>query len=216
MHHPAAPPGARSSPELRRAPGTFYSCWETLPARGTGAHAKGRRRHARFREKPNCHKCASPWPVWEWPVNSSNLLPDKDLSAAAPSLACAIRRQKADAEIPFLRTKIPFFAPPDRSPPAPAPNAGAKTASTSTQRTLFFHRPTPPPSGTGRQTVGGGHGPLWYRPLEPAPACFPCHPLERVHYRKGGRHTVAGGMGKRSEARAELARASARIVLHGQ
>ena len=41
-------------------------------------------------------------------MNPPNLLLDKDLRTAAPSLDLAIRRQSTDAEIPFLIAKIPF------------------------------------------------------------------------------------------------------------
>ena len=67
-----------------------------------------RRLSARLPAKPICHKCAVRSTVWVYPVNSPKPLPQNNLCTATLSLLRAIDRQNAGAEIPFLRTKIPF------------------------------------------------------------------------------------------------------------
>ena len=160
LHQLAAIPGARSIPTLHRAPREFYSYRVMPPVCGTAARTVNRRRQAPFPRKPKYHKCAPPRPVWDCPVKSPKLLPEKNLRAAAPSLSCAIPRQFPVTEIPFLRAKIPFSAPPiARIPPDERPPAK-----------LLGCRPAPPPakSMTGRSVgralpdASGWQQPGWH------------------------------------------------------
>ena len=155
-HHLAVLPGARSILKFHRSPRKLYSCRVMPPACGTGARIMDRRRYARCREKPNCHKCACRSAVQECPVNSPNILPDNDLRAAALSLAHVGNRQEAGAEIPFLRTKIPFSHRLDRHRPAPHRTRQRQRDTNPPDRHSSLHRPRLVPLRKARPTV-----PLW-------------------------------------------------------
>ena len=136
------------------------------PAHGIGAPVQSRRPNHCFREKPKYHKCACRSPNDHHPVNSPNFLPYNHLRTTTACLICAFPRQSTGAEIPFLRAKIPFPAPPiARIPPnerAPAKFLWCTSTPTPARELPETRPPREPASATAMASPPSGP-PLWLR-----------------------------------------------------